>query len=108
MNTLNLLIVSAVALGSGAAAMSVDTAGNPALFKAEKTIQTNSTKLASGSGSWTMYKQCDSSWAGQELGTCSGTTICDAVRSKSKMRAGEHRAAFRRGVPLPLPAADHL
>lgn len=27
---------------------------------------------------WVSYKQCDSRWANQELGTCYGTTICSA------------------------------
>jgi hypothetical protein len=27
---------------------------------------------------WTEYKQCDSRWGGNELGTCSGTSICNA------------------------------
>jgi hypothetical protein len=26
----------------------------------------------------TVFKQCDSAWGGQRLGTCTGTTICDA------------------------------
>jgi hypothetical protein len=34
--------------------------------------------LNATSNGWTMYKQCDSQWSGQQLGTCSGTTICSA------------------------------
>jgi hypothetical protein len=30
------------------------------------------------SGGWVMYKQCDARWAYQQLGWCSGLTICAA------------------------------
>ena len=30
------------------------------------------------SADWVMYKQCDSRWAYQQLGWCSGLTICTA------------------------------
>lgn len=63
-----------------AAAETVDlnslNSGNARLFKADPTLQYNVT--SEGKGSWVMYKQCDSRWANQELGTCSGTTICSA------------------------------
>ena len=34
--------------------------------------------LNSTSNGWTLYKQCDSRWAGQELGNCGSETICSA------------------------------
>jgi len=52
------------------------TAGDPHLFKADPSWKFNST--STGKGSWVSYKQCDSRWAGQQLGTCGGTTICSA------------------------------
>jgi len=53
------------------------TAGDPALFKADPSIiQHNSSDLGA-TGSWVLYKQCDSSWSNQQLGTCA-LTICQA------------------------------
>mmetsp|Transcript_1872 Transcript_1872/g.4184 ORF Transcript_1872/g.4184 Transcript_1872/m.4184 type:complete len:170 (-) Transcript_1872:87-596(-) len=33
---------------------------------------------ATSAASWEVYKQCDSRWGSQELGTCSSSTICSA------------------------------
>jgi len=46
------------------------TAGNPRKFKI--------TGFTEPQTSWTLFKQCDSRWANQELGTCSGVSICAA------------------------------
>ncbi len=37
----------------------------------------NST-LGSQSNGWVLYKQCDSQWANEKLGTCATQTICSA------------------------------
>jgi hypothetical protein len=67
--------VAAVAAVSG---MKMDTAGDPSTFKADPTIITNSSMTLGGASyGWTEYKQCDSRWSGQQLGTCS-QTICSA------------------------------
>lgn len=77
MNSVAIVALILAVFVQAISSMSTDTAGDSKLFKAEKTIFNNSTKVASGSGSWTMYKQCDSQWAYQQLGTCA-LTICDA------------------------------
>jgi hypothetical protein len=46
-------------------------------FVADETVFKNPS-LNSTSYGWTEYKQCDSQWGSQELGTCGGTTICSA------------------------------
>ena len=37
----------------------------------------NST-ITSKSNEWVLYKQCDSQWANEKLGTCATQTICSA------------------------------
>ena len=55
------------------------TAGDPSLFKADpQIIEIKESNLNSTSYGWTEYKQCDSRWANEQLGTCSSTTICSA------------------------------
>jgi len=44
-------------------------------FKADPTIITSN---VTSTGTWVMYKQCDSKWANQELGMCSADTICSS------------------------------
>lgn len=51
-------------------------AGDPSKFVADSTIHHNSTSI--GMNGWASYKQCDSRWANQEIGTCSTQTICSA------------------------------
>ena len=51
-----------------------ETAGDPYNFKSDNTVVSNVTDVK---GSWVMYKQCDSRWANQQLGTCA-LTICSA------------------------------
>jgi hypothetical protein len=46
-------------------------------FVADQTVF-KSDGLNSTSYGWTEYKQCDSRWGSQQLGTCGGTTICSA------------------------------
>lgn len=46
-------------------------------------------------GDWTLYKQCGESWSGDELGTASGTSVCDAGCAMSSVAMalttmGEH------------------
>ena len=45
-------------------------------FVADQTV-IDTSKMNSTSNGWTLYKQCDSQWSGQTLGTCS-QTICSA------------------------------
>lgn len=52
------------------------TAGDSSKFIAEPKIYHNAT--TTGMNGWVSYKQCDSRWANQELGTCSSQTICSA------------------------------
>lgn len=52
------------------------TAGDPSKFVADRQIYSNATLLGDSHG-WTSYKQCDSRWANQQLGTCA-LTICSA------------------------------
>eukprot|EP01033_Poteriospumella_lacustris_P010290 gene10290-7308_t len=52
------------------------TAGDSSKFIAEPKIYFNAT--TTGMNGWVSYKQCDSRWANQELGTCSSQTICSA------------------------------
>jgi hypothetical protein len=55
------------------------TAGDASLFKADpKIVEIKENNLNSTSYGWTEYKQCDSRWANEQLGTCSSTTICSA------------------------------
>ena len=49
--------------------------GDATKFKSDGQIVYNST--STGKSGWVMYKQCDSRWAGQQLGYCS-ETICSA------------------------------
>lgn len=53
----------------------LQTAGNP--FKFNVTHDEVVGDVASASFGWSMYKQCDSAWANQQLGSCS-LTICQA------------------------------
>jgi hypothetical protein len=46
-------------------------------FVADQTVF-KSDGLNTTSHGWTEYKQCDSRWGSQQLGTCGGTTICSA------------------------------
>ncbi len=56
---------------------SLETAGDVSKYnKRDKEVCFNPPSV--GYGSWVSYKQCDSRWANQELGTCWGTTICSA------------------------------
>ena len=57
-----------------AVAVKKQTAGNPRKF-AKGVFYKGMTYPQS---SWSLFKQCDPSWANQELGTCGGTTICAA------------------------------
>lgn len=57
--------------------VSQQTAGNVENFKSDGIILKRSNETVTSYG-WTEYKQCDSRWANQQLGTCSGTTICSA------------------------------
>jgi hypothetical protein len=52
------------------------TAGDSSTFVADPKIYQNAT--STGANGWVSYKQCDSRWAHQELGTCSSQTICSA------------------------------
>jgi len=52
------------------------TAGDPTFFKADPEVL--SLNLNATSYGWTEYKQCDSRWSSEQLGTCSSTTICSA------------------------------
>ena len=55
------------------------SAGDASLFKADpKIVEIKENNLNSTSYGWTEYKQCDSRWANEQLGTCSSTTICSA------------------------------
>lgn len=54
------------------------TAGNPFLFKSDMEVFQAKSNLTVSSYGWTEYKQCDSRWANEQLGTCSSTTICSA------------------------------
>jgi hypothetical protein len=73
-----LLVAFLLAVVSPVWSMKMDTAGDPNNFKADPYVY-NSTSLTLGGKSygWTEYKQCDSQWSGQQLGTCS-LTICSA------------------------------
>lgn len=77
-----LALFVSVLVAFSAADMSADrersemTAGDSATFKADPTIYHNATSI--GEMGWVSYKQCDSRWANQELGTCSSQTICSA------------------------------
>ncbi len=75
-----LLVLIAVVLSVSFADSSFDRltadAGDSSLFKADPTIYHNATTV--GMNGWVSYKQCDSRWANQELGTCSSQTICSA------------------------------
>ena len=46
-------------------------------FVADPTVYEIENVNATSHG-WTEYKQCDSRWANEQLGTCGGTTICSA------------------------------
>ncbi len=51
------------------------TAGNPSKFTSDgKILESNATVASYG---WAEYKQCDSRWANQQLGTCD-LTLCSA------------------------------
>jgi len=50
------------------------TAGNPRKFVKGKYYK----GMTHPQSSWTLYKQCDPSWANDELGTCGSLTICAA------------------------------
>lgn len=49
----------------------------PVLPKSEQILMDFAGKFNVTQDGWTMYKQCDSSWGGNQLGTCSDT-ICSA------------------------------
>ena len=53
-----------------------DLYADSTLFKADPTIIQTSIATVTANG-WTLYKQCDSKWANEKLGTCS-QTICSA------------------------------
>mmetsp|Transcript_5667 Transcript_5667/g.8605 ORF Transcript_5667/g.8605 Transcript_5667/m.8605 type:complete len:197 (+) Transcript_5667:90-680(+) len=57
--------------------ISQETAGNALEFKSDGVILEGLNSSSTSYG-WTEYKQCDSRWANEQLGTCSGTTICSA------------------------------
>jgi hypothetical protein len=67
-----------IAVVSSVFGMSMDTAGDVTTFQADPYVY-NSTSMTLGGQShgWTEYKQCDSRWSSQKLGTCS-QTICSA------------------------------
>jgi hypothetical protein len=54
----------------------LQTAGNPYALNITHDEVTQSPVDATPNG-WTMYKQCDSAWANNQLGSCS-LTICQA------------------------------
>eukprot|EP00981_Chlorochromonas_danica_P006722 scaffold1463_cov189-Ochromonas_danica.AAC.17 len=65
----------------------LDTAGDPRKFHADTKLIVNKDPLPNipknvsvsySSNGWVEYKQCDSRWAYQQLGWCSGVTICSA------------------------------
>lgn len=58
------------------AVVAVSAHEDASLFKADPTV-IYSTGLNVTQDGWTMYKQCDSKWGSQQLGTCS-QTICSA------------------------------
>lgn len=66
-----ILVLSATIFGSCFAGSS-----GADLFLADQTVI--HTGVNATSNGWTMFKQCDSKWGSQELGTCSSNTICSA------------------------------
>jgi Pyruvate/2-oxoacid:ferredoxin oxidoreductase delta subunit len=98
------------------------TAGNPFKFEVDRTIIYNATETTESG--WVSYKQCDSRWAGQELGYCSGTTICSAgcamtsVAMMLKTKGASvgpssldsyltHNGGYANGCDIVWAAADH-
>jgi hypothetical protein len=83
MRNLFLLLAFVLAFFSCVGAEAIDrsfdkytlTSGDAKKFKSDGQIVYNSTSV--GKSGWVMYKQCDSRWAGQQLGYCS-ETICSA------------------------------
>mmetsp|Transcript_30034 Transcript_30034/g.41248 ORF Transcript_30034/g.41248 Transcript_30034/m.41248 type:complete len:199 (+) Transcript_30034:39-635(+) len=71
-----LIVLSSVAADYSSLNISELTAGDPSLFKADPEVL--SLNLNASSYGWTEYKQCDSRWSSEQLGTCSSTTICSA------------------------------
>eukprot|EP01040_Poterioochromonas_malhamensis_P010841 gene10841-11817_t len=71
-----LVILASVANAYSEEVLKTLTAGDSSEFKADPTIWYNAT--SAGESGWVSYKQCDSRWAKQELGTCSSQTICSA------------------------------
>ncbi len=79
------------------ALLATQTAGDPYKFSADPTMYVNATSKSYG---WTEYKQCDSRWANQQLGTCS-LTICSAGCAMSSVAmilatkgAGQNPSSF--------------
>ncbi len=69
------LVVALVALFVAISSATEETI--PILPKAEQNLMDYSAKLNTTQDGWTLYKQCDSTWGSNQLGTCS-ETICSA------------------------------
>ena len=54
------------------------SARNYEFLKADTQIIESKEGYNATSYGWTEYKQCDSRWSNEQLGTCSSTTICSA------------------------------
>lgn len=74
-SVLKLVVIFLSAFAASGADVSQDFAPTVVLPQTEQNPVT--TSLNETSGSWHSYKQCDSSWSSQQLGTCS-QTICSA------------------------------
>jgi len=74
-SVLQLVVIFLSAFAASGADVSMDSAATQVLPEAFQTPV--SSGVNETSGSWTAYKQCDSSWSSQQLGTCS-QTICSA------------------------------
>ena len=55
----------------------VVTAGDPSKFIFHESFK-NVSSSSTTSSDWVLYKQCDSRWSADQLGYCSGTSVCDA------------------------------
>lgn len=74
-----LLAVLLVLVTVGAVDVPVNkmTAGNPDKFITSDKVHIEHTNTTVKNYGWVEYKQCDSAWSSQQLGTCA-TTICGA------------------------------
>lgn len=73
------LIVVFIAILS-VAAVSADELHASRTFIEKAAVYSNATATATATatGGWVSYKQCDSKWGANQLGTCSSDTICTA------------------------------